>query len=161
MIKKTITINYKVYSSTTELEVEDRELVLNAKLAADKAYAPYSKFNVGAAVRMANGTIINANNQENAAYPSGLCAERVAIFYAQATYPKIPIESIAIVAKQDGIVTGKVVYPCAACRQVMMEAQQRGGKPIKVIMASESKIEVVDSIDALLPFSFNNIRPEE
>lgn len=144
-----------------ELSVEDRELVLNAKRAADNAYAPYSQFNVGAAVRLQNGTIICGNNQENAAYPSGLCAERVTIFYAQSQYPKVPIKSIAIVAKRDGIVTDGVTYPCAACRQVMMEAQQRGGQPIKVIMIGGGKIEVVESVESLLPFSFNNLKADE
>lgn len=157
MIEKTITINYKVYSSINELSVKDRELVSNAKLAANNAYAPYSKFHVGAAIRMSNGRIISASNQENAAFPSGMCAERVAIFYAQSLLPKLAIDTIAIVAKQDGIITNDVTYPCAACRQVMYEAQQRGGMPIRVLMVSGGKIEVVESIESLLPFSFNNL----
>ena len=157
MIEKTITISYKVYSSINELPEEDRELALNAIRATDNAYAPYSNFKVGAAVRMSNGRIFCGNNQENAAYPSGMCAERVAIYYAQSLLPKLSIKAIAVVAKKDGSVTNSVTYPCAACRQVMLEAQQRCGKPIKVIMIGDCKIEVVDSIDALIPFSFNNL----
>ncbi len=160
MKDKLITIKYKEFLSADELSAEDKELFEAAVKAAEGSYAPYSGFNVGAAVRLENGCIISAANQENAAYPSGLCAERSALFYAHSKYPRVPVVSIAIAAKTEGILTATPTYPCGACRQVMNESQARGKKSIKVIIGSASKIEVIESITGLLPFAFDNLPAE-
>lgn len=157
MSEKVINIRYNVFESADELSAQDKELLDAAIIASDNAYAPYSNFHVGAAVRLENGEIISAANQENAAYPSGLCAERSTLFYAHSKFPDIPVISIAIVAKTRGELTSTPTYPCGACRQVLHESQMRGGKPIKIIIGSANKIEVINSVAGLLPFAFNNL----
>ena len=113
---------------------------------------------MGAALRLANGEIVKAANQENEAFPSGLCAERIALFYALSHFPGVAIESIAIAAKRGRRLTETPTRPCGACIQVMLDAQKRGGVPIKVILGSAKKIEVINSINDLIPFSFNNLK---
>lgn len=157
MKKREITIKYTIYQSIEELENKDKTLLEQAIKAAEGSYAPYSKFNVGAAVRMNNGEVMSAANQENAAYPSGLCAERAAIFYAHSQYPDNYIEAIAIAAKNNGKLTESPTYPCGSCRQVLSESQMRSGKPIKVILGSSEEILIINSIDDLLPFAFDNL----
>ncbi len=153
---KTLDIILKVFEfkSINELPQQDQELVNHAIEAAKNAYAPYSQFHVGAALRLDNGTVITGNNQENAAYPSGLCAERVALFAANAQYPDIPVVAMAIVAMKDGQVTPTPVTPCGACRQVMIETEVRFEHPIKLILYGAENILVVDSVRELLPLSF-------
>lgn len=157
MTQRTITIPYQEFSSAGELSTEDKALLDAAVKATEGSYAPYSKFNVGAALRLANGEIVSAANQENAAYPSGLCAERSALFYAHSRYPDTPVLAIAIAAKTNGRLTSAPTYPCGACRQVMIESQNRGKKPVKVIIGSAGKIQVIDSIEYLMPFAFDNL----
>lgn len=157
MREKIINIKYQILDSSNELLAPDKELYDAAIEASDKAYAPYSKFHVGAAVRLENGEIISAANQENAAYPSGLCAERSTLFYAHSKYPDVPVVAIAVVAKTNGELTPTPTYPCGACRQVLHESQMRGGKPIKIIIGSANTIEVIDSVAGVLPFAFNNL----
>ncbi len=143
------------YNSLAELDEKYQELIQKAKEAAEKAYAPYSKFNVGAAVLLENNEIIQGSNQENAAYPSGLCAERVAIFYANSKYPNIPIKAIAITAStEDGIIT-EPIPPCGSCLQVMLESEKRSGKSIEVLLYGQNKITTADSIIQFLPINFN------
>jgi cytidine deaminase, homotetrameric len=152
MKERVITTTVSVYN-ISELDNEKLKLCDSALEIAKSAYSPYSKFNVGAAVLLANNVIITGNNQENAAYPSGLCAERVALFYAGAQYPNVAIKAIAIAA----IVDGKQVEhisPCGACRQVLLEAEQRNDQPIKVILCGSKTIEIIDSAATLLPVSF-------
>lgn len=156
MQKKDINIGYNEYESLNELPADYRLLMEKAAEATKSSYAPYSKFNVGAAVLMGNGEIVTGSNQENAASPSGLCAERVALFAAHHNYPSSPVKAIAIIGSQNGILTSTLTYPCAACLQVMLESQKRAGDPIAVIIGSAEKIQVMESIDALLPFSFSN-----
>lgn len=155
MLERFLTIKYKEHSNINELDTPDRVLLQNAIEATQSSYAPYSKFNVGAAVLMENGETVTASNQENAASPSGLCAERVAIFAAHSKYPNSAIKAIAIAATVNGVVTEEIVYPCGACLQVMNESENRAGKPIKIIVASGSKIEVFEGVRQLLPFSFS------
>lgn len=157
MRQKSITISYEEYYSNEELNSSDKELLNNAVEATKRAYAPYSKFNVGAAVKLDNGEIISANNQENAAYPSGLCAERVAIFYAHAKFPNASIESLAVTAAVDGSICDTPTYPCGACRQVLAESESRAGKHIRIIIGGEKVIQVVNGVHSLLPFVFNNL----
>ncbi|MBP1671551.1 MAG: cytidine deaminase [Bacteroidales bacterium] len=157
MCQKSISISYKEYFRNEGLELKDKELLDRAKKASEGAYAPYSNFNVGAAVRLSNGEIIAASNQENAAYPSGLCAERVAIFYAHAKFPDASVESIAVTASVGGHICETPTYPCGACRQVLAESEMRSGSPIRVIVGGEKFTQVMDSISALLPFTFDNL----
>lgn len=156
MQEKDINIQYKEYSSASELPAEYKLLMEKAAEATKSSYAPYSKFNVGAAVLMGNGEIVTGSNQENAASPSGLCAERVALFAAHHNYPSSPVKAIAIIGSQNGILTSTLTYPCAACLQVLLESQKRAGAPIAVIVGSAGKIQVMESVDALLPFSFSS-----
>ena len=156
MEEKDINITYKEYTSISELPIEYRKLVENAIEATKSSYAPYSNFNVGAAILMGNGEIVTGSNQENAASPSGLCAERVALFAAHHNYPSTPVKAIAIIGSQNGVITSELTYPCAACIQVMVESQKRAGAPIAVIVGSAGKIQVMESVDSLLPFSFSN-----
>ncbi len=143
------------YNSLAELEEEQQELIKKAKEAAINAYAPYSQFEVGAAVLLENGEIIQGNNQENAAYPSGLCAERVAIFYANSKYPNVAIKSIAVTANtKDGFIKDPIP-PCGSCLQVMLETEKRLNKDIQVILFGENKITVAENINQFLPINFN------
>ncbi len=143
------------YNSSAELDKKMQELIENAKQAAEKAYAPYSKFKVGAAVLLENGEIIQGNNQENAAYPSGLCAERVAIFYANSKYPNVPIKSIAVTANTKEGFIKEPIPPCGSCLQVMLESERRSENSIQVILYGSEKITIADSIKQFLPFNFN------
>ena len=157
MEQKFFTIKFDEYSSADELPAEDRELVLAAREATGGSYAPFSKFNVGAAVRLADGTVIKGANQENAAFPSGLCAERVAMFYANASHPDVPVDTLAVTAFQNGDFCSEPAAPCGACRQVMAEVQKRSGKKMRVILAGKDRIYVFPSVDSILPLIFNNL----
>ena len=157
MSNKTISITYKEFLKGEGLDQMDRELLSKAVDAAGSSYAPYSNFNVGAALLLSNGEIIAANNQENAAYPSGLCAERVAIFYANAKYPNASIVSLAVTASVNGKPRETPTYPCGACRHVMAESEKRAGAPIRIVVGGEKVIQVIESTASLLPFVFDNL----
>ncbi len=156
-MKKQILIDLEEYDNISDLIPKEQELVKKAKEIALQAYAPYSKFNVGVALLLKNGSIVSGNNQENAAYPSGICAERTAIFYANAQYPKEAIKTLAIAVFTKDAYTQLPVTPCGACRQVMLEAENRYNTPMRVIMAGEQKIYVAHSVRDLLPLSFDSI----
>ena len=160
MEEKIINIPFMEYNSWDELPQDYRELLYSAAKACKSSYAPYSNFHVGAAVRMGNGKIVTGSNQENAASPSGLCAERVALFTAHHMYPEEKVVAIAIVGSQNGIVTGEFTYPCAACVQVMVESEKRSGSPMAIIVGSATKVRAIGSVNGLLPFSFSNIPAE-
>ena len=157
MTSKEIKIAYEEYMSLAELEPKDRELAQAAIEATSQAYAPYSKFNVGAAVLFQDGEIIKGANQENAAYPSGLCAERTALFYASASRPGIPMTAIAIAAGQNGRLCPSPATPCGACRQVMAQYQTKSGCPMRVLLVGGDKILRFEKVDDLLPLIFNSI----
>lgn len=143
--------------SAAELSKGQTELVKQAKEAAKKAYSPYSNFQVGAALRLKDGSIVRGNNQENSSYPTGLCAERVAIFAANAANPDAEYTSIAITAKKTDSREFISVTPCGSCRQVLSEYEVKQDKPIEVIMAGDDgKYYISDSIETLLPFSFSS-----
>lgn len=147
----------------SELAETDRKLVEAAKEATRRSYAPYSKFHVGAAILMEDGSVIAGSNQENAAYPSGICAERTAAFYASSSHPGMPMKKIAIAAwtrlgRPEGISSelcfqAAPISPCGACRQVLLEYETLHG-PIEVILYGREKTYVFPSIASLLPFSF-------
>ncbi|MDQ3049305.1 MAG: cytidine deaminase [Bacteroidota bacterium] len=150
-------INYEVYDSSDELSGDDRKLLEQAIDATGSAYAPYSNFHVGAAVLLENGVVVKGSNQENAAYPSGLCAERVALFSASAHNPGVTICAIAITARFSDSMGLLSVSPCGDCRQVMAEYEHRFHASIRLIMTGENgKIVVVPSIKTLLPLMFNS-----
>jgi len=150
-----ISVKYFEYDSPAELASDYQVLVEKAKEATKDAYAPYSKFRVGAAVLLENGEIIVGTNQENAAYPSGLCAERVAMFYANSKYPNQPVKAIAVTSYYNGKFNETPVYPCGSCRQVLLETESRFNKPLEVIMYGTKAIQVVSSAKQLLPLSFD------
>lgn len=160
MVKKlNISIELTEYDSVEELPEEDRMLVDGAIEASMGAYAPYSNFRVGAALVLDNGEVILGSNQENAAYPSGLCAERVAIFAAGANYPASKIKAIAVTARSDNFIVGDALSPCGGCRQAIAEYEIKQGEPIRIIMAAENgKVLIADSIDSLLPLKFYSLR---
>lgn len=156
-MKKNFSISYEELQHWSELNPEDIELVQKAFEVSANAYAPYSKFLVGASLRMEDDSIILGSNQENIAYPSGLCAERVALFYAGAIYPTIKVRKICIVAKGDLIPKENWVSPCGSCRQVMAESQNRQNEPIEIILVSQNnRVLIFNSVFDLLPFIFTS-----
>lgn len=156
MIKtKNITISYKEYDKVEELNEKDRELVTEARSAAKRAYAPYSGFKVGAAVRLNSGKIICGANVENAAFPSGICAERTALSNSVSNYPDdIPV-AIAIASVTGDKLTPSYPSPCGNCRQVIAEEEYRTGNKIRLLLSGTKSIVVVDSIADLLPLQFD------
>lgn len=154
MKQRAYTVRLFEYTQPDELEARQQKLVERAKEAAKNAYAPYSGYYVGAAALLDNGEIIVGNNQENSAYPSGLCAERVAVFYAGARYPGVPVKSIAISAMRDGLFQDEPVAPCGGCRQVLYEKESEGKTPMEVILYGSKKIQVIKQVTDLLPLPF-------
>jgi cytidine deaminase len=147
-------VSVDVYATAKQLPADEQTLLQQATKIMHAAYAPYSNFKVGAAVLLENGKIITGNNQENAAYPSGLCAERVAIFYAGAQYPDVAIKTIAVTCEAE---VEQPVTPCGACRQAIAEYEQRHNKKIKLIMATPTgKVFCTNGIETLLPFMFSS-----
>lgn len=146
-----------VYNSATELEEKDQTLIKKAVEAKENAYAPYSNFKVGAAILLDSGIVITGNNQENAAYPSGMCAERVAIWKVGSQYPKEKVLKLAIVASSLDKIVDKPVGPCGACRQTLLEYEINQKQPFEVLFMGEvGKVVKVNSIRDLLPFSFDS-----
>jgi len=137
-----------------ELSNEIKNLVSAAKTAVNTSYSPYSEFKVGAAVLLENGAVFSASNQENAAYPSGLCAERVAMFYANSQQPQTPVTAIAVAAYTKGSFLDTPISPCGACRQVLLETEVRFGKPIDIYLFGTNEIFHIRGAQQLLPFCF-------
>ncbi len=154
----TLKINYTEYDSVKEMSKEDQELV-KATLEAQKgSYSPYSKFQVGAALRLVDGTIVKGANQENAAYPSGLCAERTAMFWASANYPDVAFDTLAIAGADHGVLCESPASPCGSCRQVMAEYQKKYGRPLKTIWVGAKRIRKFENVDDILPFIFDSLK---
>ena len=160
MSKKRLTIDYEEFASVDEMTPEDRKLVGLALEAQKGSYSPYSHFQVGAALLLADGTIIKGANQENAAYPSGLCAERTALFAAGANYPDVPLECLAIAGSDHGVLCESPASPCGACRQVMAEYQKKFGKPLKIILVGSKRIRKFYNVEDILPFIFDSLKVE-
>lgn len=137
-----------------ELSAEDQELVRAAIGATANSYARYSNFNVGAALRLADGSITTGANQENAAFPSGLCAERCAIFAAQSHHPEHAITALAIVAKNVNGLMPDPVSPCGACRQVILEMEDRYQQPVRILLYGTRGVYCINSVKDLMPLSF-------
>jgi cytidine deaminase len=136
---------------------EEKFLIDSAKSACSRAYAPYSQFQVGAAVLLANGEIVTGSNQENVAFPSGLCAERTALFYANSQYPEQAVKSLAIAAYTRGDFVERPISPCGACRQVILETEMRYRNPVKIFLYGKKEIYVIEGINDLLPLAFGTI----
>jgi cytidine deaminase len=137
-----------------ELSAEERALIEKAKQATENSYAPYSHFNVGAAVRLNDGTEFIGCNQENAAFPATVCGERTALFAAQAQCPTTPISQLAIAARNENGFTAEPVSPCGVCRQVILETEERFSQPVKIYLYGTNGVYIIDSIHQLMPLSF-------
>lgn len=149
------TFEYVRHPSAATLSDSDRELLSLSEQALEKAYAPYSKFKVGAALRLEGGEIFTGNNQENVAYPSGLCAERVALFHAMSKNPGVAVEAVAISAAAEDFELSRIITPCGACRQALLEYEVNNASPIRMIMGSTNgEVIEVPSVLSLLPLSF-------
>lgn len=147
---------FTLYPGGDGLSAGDKALIERAKQAATDAYAPYSGFRVGAAALLANGEIVTGNNQENVAYPSGLCAERVALFAASSQFPGIPVIALAIAAETEKFTIKEPVYPCGGCRQVMAEYEVTQAQPMRVLMAGPGMDTLeAPGVDHLLPLRFS------
>lgn len=156
MRKLNLEISIEIFD-WNELLVDDRALLLAAQEATQTSYSPYSQFCVGAAVLLADGTIVKGSNQENAAYPSGLCAERTAIFATGATYPNQLIKAIAVTARPANGNFYVLASPCGACRQSMLEYEIRQQQPIRILIQREdNQVCILPSIESLLPLSFTS-----
>ncbi len=156
MKQRNISFSLMIYDSSEELPESDFILLTRAVQAREQAYAPYSGFKVGAAVLLENNDIVIGNNQENASYPSGLCAERVAVFQAGALYPGIPIKAVAISASSLTHEVRRPAAPCGNCRQAMYEYEQRYQLPVRVIMSGATgEVYICTSIADMLPLGFD------
>lgn len=154
MKKNSLTINWSIFEYD-ELQACDRALIEAAKKATDGSHSPYSGFRVGAAILLEDGTVVTGSNQENAAYPSGLCAERTALFAAGHSYPDKAVTALAIAARNSNGFTAQPITPCGACRQVIAETQSRGGRPIRfVLFGTEGTMVIEGGVGNLLPFCF-------
>lgn len=157
MKKITVSTSATIFDDISQLPPDDFKLMQKAIEAREKAYAPYSKFNVGCAILLKNGEIVLGNNQESAAYPSGMCAERVAIWKAASEYPKITVEKLAITAASKLSKVNKPVGPCGACRQTLSEYEINQKHPIEILFMGEvGQIIKTESLLSLLPFSFDS-----
>ena len=157
MKKEQLILTYESYGSDEELSSADLALVQAARLVTRNAYAPYSRFRVGAAAMLSNGEMITGTNQENAAYPAGICAERTLMSAASSLYPGIPIETMAISYDNEKGPSDRPISPCGICRQSLQEFEQRTGKAIRLILSGlEGKILIIPQSVALLPFAFSS-----
>lgn len=158
MAQKTLTIPYEEFHSPEEMNAQDQALVAAALDAQKGSYSPYSHFQVGAALLLADGTVVKGANQENAAYPSGLCAERTAMFWASANYPDTPMDTLVIAGSDHGVLCESPASPCGACRQVMAEYEKKYQHPLKVILVGSKRIRKFACVDDLLPFIFDSLK---
>lgn len=153
--KKSFSFSYLEYGSIDQLGADDQELLKASEIASAKAYAPYSGFRVGAAIRLESGKIISGTNVENAAFPSGTCAEKNALAYTISNYPEDAPVSIAITALHENGEKADTVSPCGNCRQFIAEEEMRSRRKIKIILSGREKILIINSIGDLLPLQFN------
>ena len=152
---KTIDLSIKIgFGTFDELSADDQHLIQTAIAATENSYSPYSHFQVGAALRLANGKEVMGANQENAAFPSGLCAERSAIFAAQSNYPDQPITALAIAARNEHGLMHDPIVPCGACRQVILEIEDRYKQPIRILLYGTGGVYVINTVKELLPLQF-------
>ena len=153
-MQKEYTTSFEAFESYDHLDETEKKLFDTAQKFRKIAYAPYSNFTVGCAILLENGEIISGSNQENAAYPSGICAERTAMFYANSQFPHIAPTSMAIAAFHNGDFKEEAISPCGSCRQVLLETEIRFNKDIEIILYGKKEILIIKSIKDLLPLSF-------
>ncbi|MBQ1648081.1 MAG: cytidine deaminase [Bacteroidales bacterium] len=156
-MEQRLTIDYQEFDSPQQMSAEDQALITAAFEAKKGSYSPYSHFQVGAALLLEDGTVVHGANQENVAYPSGLCAERTAMFAAGANYPALSFRTLAIVASDHGVTCDYPASPCGSCRQVMAEYQKKQGKPFSIILIGDKRIRKFARVDDLLPFIFDSL----
>lgn len=156
MKEKNIDLKIKVYQFD-ELSTADQNLINMAKDATQRSYSPYSKFQVGAAARLSDGTIVTGSNQENVAYPLGQCAERTTLFYANSQYPTLAVDTLAIAAYTENQFTSQPITPCGGCRQVMLETENRYKQPMRILLYGTKEIYEISTASFFLPLSFNEI----
>ena len=149
-MEKQFCFDYEHYAALSELSEADRRLVAEAERATANAHAPYSKFRVGAAARLASGKVLHAGNFESEVFPAGLCPERSLLFYVQTNFPDDPIETLAIASDP----SPRECYPCGQCRQVMVDVERRQGRPMRIVMSGGGTASAVDTAEKLLPFTF-------
>lgn len=155
MQKREHAFTYEVYERAEELSKEDAQLIAEARAVTANAYAPYSRFRVGAAAKLANGRIVTGTNQENASYPAGICAERVLLSVASSLYPNVSIDTLAVSYFNENGSSDRPISPCGICRQSLQEFEQRTGKPVRLLLGGmEGKIYIIDRATLLLPFAF-------
>lgn len=146
-----------VEKQESDLTEQEALLVTEAKAATLRSYSPFSHFSVGAAVLLADGTIVSGSNQENSSFPAGTCAERTAVFYANSRYPDQPVRAICVAARDSsGQFTQLPVTPCGSCRQVLSQVEERYGQPVRVLLYGTSGIHIMESIRGLLPLHFDS-----
>ena len=154
-MEKELSFKYSQFEHWKELPEADHALVASAYKVMEAAYAPYSKFRVGASLLLEDGTVVTGSNQENIAYPSGLCAERVALFFAGANHPDKIVDTLCIVAQGDLVDVETLLSPCGGCRQVMVETEKRQNQPFRVILVSQNNVTIIaESAASLLPLAF-------
>ena len=152
----THSFDYQIFDSAAELPFTDRELLEKAKVAISGSYAPYSRYHVGAAVKLANGEVITGSNQENMSFPAGLCAERVAVFAASSNFPGVPVAAIAISAISDEFEVSEPVPPCGMCRQAIVEYEMKFNNKIRIILGGQTgKVYIFHGMGSLLPLAFH------
>lgn len=157
MNKSDFNFSYEVYASAADLSKEDAWLLQHAKDISKTAYAPYSHFQVGAAARLINGEMVKGTNQENAAYPAGLCAERVLLSTAATLYPQVPIDTLAISYRSDRAKSDHPISPCGICRQSLQEFEHKMHHPIRLILGGiDGKVFIIEKASQLLPLSFTS-----
>ncbi|HUR66867.1 MAG TPA: cytidine deaminase [Chitinophagaceae bacterium] len=157
MKEKKIEFDYQVYDDISQLDESDASLLSKARFVTAQAYAPYSKFHVGAAAMLGNGEVVMGTNQENAAYPVGICAERVLLGSAANIHPNVPIQTMAISYSGNDVKSDHPISPCGMCRQSLLEYETRSKGPIRLILGGqEGKIFIIKSAGLLLPFAFNS-----
>src|SRR5687767_1986101 len=157
MKEKKFEFNYTVYDSIEELPAEQKKLLKEAREVTEHAYAPYSRFQVGAIAKLSNGELVKGSNQENASFPVGLCAERVLLATISSLYPAATIESIAISYKSTEQKSDHPISPCGICRQALQEYEERANHPVELILGGiEGSVYVIDSASRLLPLAFTS-----
>jgi len=155
MSQKEYRFAYEEFNSVEELDVEDAELLSRAQEVTADAYAPYSHFRVGAAARLANGAIVTGTNQENGSFPAGICAERTLLSAAASLFPGVGVEELAVSYYNENGPSDRPISPCGICRQSLREAEQRAGKPIRLILGGKGgKIYIIPEAGQLLPLAF-------
>ena len=157
MQKKELSFSYEVYDNESQLAPEDARLLEEARAATAKSWSPYSHFRVGAAAKLANGETVTGANQENAAFPAGLCAEGVLLATASSLYPGLPIDTLAVSYLNENGPSDRPISPCGICRQSLQEFEQRTGRPIRLILGGQQgKVFIISQSGFLLPFAFSS-----